>query len=564
MRTSVKYLCRLVSLLLGVLLFSALAHTPARAQVGSTAEAAGITFETLSPQDLDAIQQQTGYRVGVYVADVKAGSAGAAAGIKMRDIILIIGEKGVDTAQAAAAAVNAATGTVEVMAFTSTDEGFAAATYSLEVSGATAPGGAASSGPTASGAVSIGWQLQALDKEALDKIEKATGHRVGVGVTQVATNSPAGQAGLKANDILLVVGKTGVDSPEAVDKALAGQSGSVEILAMRPAQDKFEPVQCTIALPAASASPGGAIGGAISSAGVAQGDPVNAYCDMMDFTRSEAWGRKVSTSAADRQKLAAALQEAMAQMDAQTLGAIQQIPAAWAEIQKNWAAASEQKRAQQREYWRKQLLLPNQILPPLENCETFNNNSGSVSFQYPPDWIQAQTQDEDTQYLYLGPPGTETSWDQVVNASVSPAGVLFAIGPATEEMKATSGYLEAARLIAQQFVTAGAPDFEEIGELNLGEEGAIITLRGHFPGQREEKFFWVGTTRFAAGQFFAGRFGGPSSQADALIPAFTNMLATLQLNPPGGGGGGGAGDEGAAAVDYYAARAGNLAISGGW
>jgi len=40
------------------------------------------------------------------------------------------------------------------------------------------------------------------------------------------------------------------------------------------------------------------------------------------------------------------------------------------------------------------------------------------------------------------------------------------------------------------------------------------------------------------------------------------MLNTMQLNPPASAGGG---DEyGAAMVDYYAAKAGNIAVSGGW
>jgi hypothetical protein len=102
--------------------------------------------------------------------------------------------------------------------------------------------------------------------------------------------------------------------------------------------------------------------------------------------------------------------------------------------------------------------------------------------------------------------------------------------------------VQGARLLAQLLIPNGISNLREIQALPIGEIGAVITVAGKFPGQNEEKFYWIGVTKFGEGKIFAGRMGGKVSEADTLLPVFTYMLATLQLNPPapaGGGGGGG-------------------------
>jgi membrane-associated protease RseP (regulator of RpoE activity) len=98
-----------------------------------------------------------------------------------------------------------------------------------------------------SAAQSAGLTLQALSDEDLDQIEASSGHRVGVLVQQVAPGSAAAQAGIKAGDVLLTVGSTGVASPQAVDVALAQAQGAVQIMAMRQgANGDFQPVTVTM------------------------------------------------------------------------------------------------------------------------------------------------------------------------------------------------------------------------------------------------------------------------------------------------------------------------------
>lgn len=96
----------------------------------------------------------------------------------------------------------------------------------------------------------VGLSLQALSQEDLDQVEEATGYRVGVLVLEVASGSTAAEAGLHRGDVLFTVGDDGVDSPRAVDRALAGEEGDVEILLVRPVLGgDFEPVYVTLRIP---------------------------------------------------------------------------------------------------------------------------------------------------------------------------------------------------------------------------------------------------------------------------------------------------------------------------
>jgi hypothetical protein len=103
---------------------------------------------------------------------------------------------------------------------------------------------------------SVGLTLLALSTGDLDAIQASTGYRVGVAVAGVAAGSAAERAGIKARDVLLTAAGKGVDSPEAVEAALAGSGGRAEILAIREgAGGKWEPVNLTLIVPAAGTAP---------------------------------------------------------------------------------------------------------------------------------------------------------------------------------------------------------------------------------------------------------------------------------------------------------------------
>lgn len=290
--------------------------------------------------------------------------------------------------------------------------------------------------------------------------------------------------------------------------------------------------------------------------GGAPGDPLTAYLDMLDFVRSQAWGRDLTTPPGQRQRLA----EMLAQADAETRQAVEQalqnVPAVWADLQQKWAAADEQRKAQQRQLWQKQVLMPSFVYPPPLDAETFRGRNDRVVFEYPQGWVVAQTEDEDMQYLYLGPPGTETTWQQVLDPSVSPAGAFLAVIPLPDELRNVK-FSEGVRMVAQQFVCPPGSNFVEVGAEPLGN-GAILTLKGNYPGSNEERFYWVALVTYGPDYVLAGRFGGPLAQADQLVPAFAHMIMTMELNPPTGND-----DYHSAMVGYYAAKAGNI-VNSSW
>jgi len=99
----------------------------------------------------------------------------------------------------------------------------------------------------------LGLTLQQLPEADLDAVERETGYRVGVFVAGVKVGSAAAKAGMKARDLIFTVGTSGVVSPAAVDQALAGKTGSIEILGMRQGTSgEWEPLKILVAIPAAA------------------------------------------------------------------------------------------------------------------------------------------------------------------------------------------------------------------------------------------------------------------------------------------------------------------------
>lgn len=284
---------------------------------------------------------------------------------------------------------------------------------------------------------------------------------------------------------------------------------------------------------AAKAAPGAPISGRASGGGgVPAGlDPVNAYFNIMDFACSQAWGRAVITSPADRQRAAAALQRGWNQMDAATRAQIAALPQSWVDLQKAWAAMSEADKVKKRAEWRDQILLPTNSFAPPPRVQRFAAEGNLVGFEYPADWTGGWQVLDGTPFLFVGPGGQEATWDKVLSTQASPPGALFALVTVSEDMRRMS-YVQAARYLNEFLMPGASASFREVMVTPIGQAGAIITMRGRFPGESQERFYWIGVTAFGGGQVFAGRMGGPIARALDLLPGFHHMLATLQLNPP--------------------------------
>jgi hypothetical protein len=198
----------------------------------------------------------------------------------------------------------------------------------------------------------------------------------------------------------------------------------------------------------------------------------------------------------------------------------------------------ESERARKRSEWRDQILLPNNFFAPPASVLRFAAEGNLVAFEYPGAWTGGWQVIDGTPFLFVGPGGAQASWDKVLNTQVSPPGALFALVNIDNQLRQLS-YVQGARYLVQLLMPGAAASFKEVQVTPIGQVGAILTLRGKFPGQSEERFYWIGITAFGGNQVFAGRMGGSIAQAMDLLPGFHHILTTLQLSPPAASGGGG-------------------------
>ncbi len=387
------------------------------------------------------------------------------------------------------------------------------------------------------------FRLAPLSPDMLDRVVELVGRRVGVRVAAIVPGGPAREWGVAVGDILVAAGPEAITSAEDIDRMLAAPGGLPSLTVLRKASGgewRILPLSTGRRSAVAAGAPGipppaPTEPGVVAPTGPSPldrslGGSVAAYFDMLDFCRTEGWGRRSATPAAARTRAVRLLEQSLPEVDAETRAAVGRLPEVWAVLKRKWAKATEAVRDRQREVWRDRLLLPNPFLPPPPALSHFRSEAGHHEFDYPVGWVLAQNRIDDTGLLFLGPPGTETTWDQVSNPAKSPSGVLFVISPLTEELRAAR-VIEGARLLVRQYITPFAPEMREVAAFPVGP-GGMIVLRGHYPGQSEESFLWLGTMPFGPGTFLAGRFGGRVSEAEALLPVFTTMLITLEVTVP--------------------------------
>lgn len=391
---------------------------------------------------------------------------------------------------------------------------------------------------------SLGLVLVTLSTEDLDTIQQLIGHRVGVGVLEVTPNGPGAAAGYNPGDVIFAVGKVGVDSAEAAAAALANAQGAVECSSGVFVNGEMQFRAVVLNLAAVQG------GGAVPVGGVAQppvgvqpgaNDPIvagiNAYYDILDFTRSQAWGRQVVTQAQDRERAYNAVLQAAGQADLQQVAAAFAVfPQALQELQRTWGGSDEAGKNALRAEWNAKALSPLNMYPPPANAQQFTAEGNAVAFQYPGDWTGGFQQVEGATLLFIGPKGDQAAWDAVLDTPRSPVGVLFALADRSQEMQGLD-YAQIARLLALRLMPNAAGGLREVEMVPIGNAGAILTVTGRFPGAAEDCFYWVAVTAFGADKVFAARAGGPVAQAETLLPAYRHIVATMSLNPPQQAGG---------------------------
>jgi hypothetical protein len=236
------------------------------------------------------------------------------------------------------------------------------------------------------------------------------------------------------------------------------------------------------------------------------------YFDLLDFMRTKALGRNFSTPPAERTRVTALVGATWPSLDPGTRASLLAMAERGGGVASDFAARSEAERSSLLAEWRRIVLSPLMLYAPPASAQTYSR--AGLSFSYPSSWGIA----EGPSYLFAAP-DLNTTWDAVGVASSSPPGVLMA---AFADDSGGSPYLEVARRAAADYVPG-------LGELCAfgSNAGAIVVLDGKFPGQTEEKFFWL-VLLPAGGNLVLARMGGPAVQADSLVPAFYAIFNSMR------------------------------------
>jgi len=261
------------------------------------------------------------------------------------------------------------------------------------------------------------------------------------------------------------------------------------------------------------------------------------YYNLIDYLRSTSLGGTFVTSTTERNRVKALVKTYWASISKPIQNTLIQAAQASLNIKLFYQSCSSADKVKVRKGWKAFVLSPNFIYAPLNNPKTYQKGS-TISFNYPGSWSGDETIDTaNNGWLFLYKTGTTATWADVMNAKTSPTGSLSAIFPvtATEEGKSA---LAVARLYAKYY----APTFKEINHIET-TLGAVVVINGKFAGQTTEKFFWIVVIPGGTQNYSMSRMGGKVSEAASLVPAYYNMLNTLNWSAtPVGSGSGSASD----------------------
>ena len=242
------------------------------------------------------------------------------------------------------------------------------------------------------------------------------------------------------------------------------------------------------------------------------------YFDLLDFMRSQSLGRNFFTPPAERQRVASLVSTHWWQLDASLQTTLLSMAEMGRTVRSRFDSMQEAERVSTVAEWKKIVLSPLWYYAPIQASTPYSNSG--FSFSFPSSWQYAEGQN----YLFAGP-SIRYTWEQVNSAETSPPGLLMA---AFANDTNGAAYLEVARMSAGKYVN-GLSELCAFGS----DAGAVVILNGKFPGQSEEKFFWLAI--IPCGDLLVlARMGGPVVQADSLVPAFYTILNTVSWNSGSG------------------------------
>lgn len=255
---------------------------------------------------------------------------------------------------------------------------------------------------------------------------------------------------------------------------------------------------------------------------------VDAYFDMTDFIRTQAWGRTWVTEAARRHEVLEIITRQFVDFDQQLQMAVLDQPSRWTKLREDWAALDEAGRAALVERWRAELLLPTSLCLSSAKRTPYISEMGFISAFFPADWQTTQIQTDSNSLIATGPAGSDADWATITDASRCPDGALFIGGTRDGRMQGIESLVDGARLAVKLFIAQRLPNFEQKLELDLGTAGLVV-MQGQRPSEDGEYSFWMAATLLDEQTYLASVFGTHVATAPQVVPHLFEMLWSAEI-----------------------------------
>ncbi len=255
---------------------------------------------------------------------------------------------------------------------------------------------------------------------------------------------------------------------------------------------------------------------------------VDAYFDMTDFIRTQAWGRAWVTEPARRQEVLEVVTGQFVDFDQELQMAVLDQPSRWAQLQEDWAGLDDGQKSELVRRWRAELLLPTSLCLSSAKRTPYISEMGFISAFFPAEWHAQQVQTGSNSLIATGPPGSSADWGTITDASRCPDGALFIGGTRDGRMQAIESLLDGAGLAVELFITPHLPDFEQKLELDLGAAG-LVAMQGQRPNEEDEYCFWMAATLLDEHTYLVSVFGTHVTTAPEIVPHLFEVLWSAEI-----------------------------------
>ena len=255
---------------------------------------------------------------------------------------------------------------------------------------------------------------------------------------------------------------------------------------------------------------------------------VEAYFDMTDFIRTQAWGQAWVTEPARRQEVLEVVTRQFVDFDQELQMAVLDQPSRWAQLQEDWAALDDGQKSELVRRWRAELLLPTSLCLSSAKRTPYISEMGFISAFFPAEWHTQQIQTGSNSLIATGPPGSSADWGTIADASRCPDGALFVGGVRDDQMQGVDSLVDGAKLGVRLFITQRLPDFEQQLELDLGAAGLVV-MQGQRPNEDGEYCFWMAATLLDEQTYLASVFGTHVATAPEIVPHLFEILWSAEI-----------------------------------